>query len=630
MGGLTYICGFPVIHNDAYPMKSIFYFTLFTLFSFFTKGQNSNTYTTTNAHSHNDYEQNIPFFSAYYQHFGSVEADVILRNDTLFVAHQESDMHGDRTLESLYLDPLTAMIKKNNGQLFKDGNQSIQLLIDLKTSSALTMPVLVKALQRYESILAPKGPVKVVLSGNTPSPADFEKFPAYVYYDGRPEVQYTPSQLERVGLISQSFYKYTRWNGKGVLIEKDKEAIESVINQAHSLGKKIRFWATPDHVNTWKMLMNLGIDFINTDHVEELGTYLRNRTNAEYLSKEQYTPYQPTYRNNDSRTAVKNVILLIGDGMGLTQIYSGITANRGNLNLTKMLNIGFSKTSASDSYITDSAAGATAMATGKKTRNRAIGVDSNFVALPNLPDQLKTYGIQSGLISAGSMTDATPAAFYAHQPYRDLEDEIARDYLRSSVKILIGGGTERFIKGKVADSLRLKGVQFSEKWDDLKSMKAPFVLLDNSKIVSVQKGRGEFLIPALQKTHQSLAQSKAGSFIMAEGAQIDYGGHANIVSYVVTEMLDFDKLVGEAMRLADADGQTLVIVTADHETGGLTLLDGNIKQGYVDGHFSTNDHTAVMVPVFAYGPHSLDFRGVYENTEIYSKILNVFKKYSRR
>jgi alkaline phosphatase len=611
-------------------MKPIFYFTLFTLFCFYSKAQNPKTYTTSNAHSHNDYEQKIPFYSAYYQHFGSVEADVILRSDTLFVAHQESDMHGDRTLESLYLEPLAAMIKKNNGQLFKEDKQSIQLLIDLKTPSAQTMPVLVKALQRYESILAPKGPVKVVLSGNTPSPEDFEKFPAFVYYDGRPEVNYTPAQLERIGLISQSFYKYTRWNGKGVLIEKDKKAIETVINQVHRQGKKIRFWATPDQINTWKVLMNLGIDFINTDHVEELGAYLRNRPHAEYVSKEQYTPYQPTYRNNDSRTEVKNVILLIGDGMGLTQIYSGITANRGELNLTKMLNIGFSKTSASDSYITDSAAGATAMATGKKTRNRAIGVDSNFVPLPNLPDQLKKFGVQSGLISAGSITDATPAAFYAHQRYRDFEDEIAHDYLRSSVQILIGGGAERFTKGKVADSLRLKGVQFSEKWGDLKGLKAPFVLLDNSKIVSVEKGRGEFLIPALQKTHQSLTQNKAPSFIMAEGAQIDYGGHANIVSYVVTEMLDFDKLVGEAMRLADADGQTLVIVTADHETGGLTLLDGNIKQGYVDGHFSTNDHTAVMVPVFAYGPHSLDFRGVYENTEIYSRILNVFKKYNGR
>ena len=117
---------------------------------------------------------------------------------------------------------------------------------------------------------------------------------------------------------------------------------------------------------------------------------------------------------------------------------------------------------------------------------------------------------------------------------------------------------------------------------------------------------------------------------MAEGAQIDYGGHSNKIPYVVTEMLDFDQLIGEALRFADTNGETLIIVTADHETGGLTLLDGDLKKGYVDGSFSTNDHTAVMVPVFAYGPHALDFRGVYENTEIFNKMLTIFKKYNKK
>lgn len=84
------------------------------------------------------------------------------------------------------------------------------------------------------------------------------------------------------------------------------------------------------------------------------------------------------------------------------------------------------------------------------------------------------------------------------------------------------------------------------------------------------------------------------------------------------------------MRFADADGQTLVIVTADHETGGLTLLDGNLKTGYVDGQFSTNDHTGVMVPVFAYGPHSLDFRGVYENTDIFARIMAILNQYKAK
>ena len=101
---------------------------------------------------------------------------------------------------------------------------------------------------------------------------------------------------------------------------------------------------------------------------------------------------------------------------------------------------------------------------------------------------------------------------------------------------------------------------------------------------------------------------------------------ANLQQYVQREEKDFDKLVAAAMRFADEDGETLVIVTADHETGGLSLLDGDISKGYADANFSTNDHSAVMVPVFAYGPHSLEFRGVYENTEIFEKIVRLLKR----
>ena len=108
---------------------------------------------------------------------------------------------------------------------------------------------------------------------------------------------------------------------------------------------------------------------------------------------------------------------------------------------------------------------------------------------------------------------------------------------------------------------------------------------------------------------------------MTEGAQVDYGGHANDMSYVASEVMDFDQVIGKAMQFADADGQTLVIVTADHETGGLSLLAGDYANGYVSGNFSTNDHTAIPVPVFAYGPQSFRFRGVYENTELFYKMM---------
>ncbi|GGC03877.1 alkaline phosphatase [Dyadobacter sediminis] len=605
---------------------------LFCTFLFFneTLAQNAVSYTAAQAHSHNDYEQNIPFLRAYYQQFGSVEADIFLHNDSIFVAHEVSHIKPANTLKELYLKPIAARVQENKGSIYPNKNAGLQLLIDLKTSANETLPALIRELQPYESLLAPKGTVKIVLSGNIPDATEFSNYPSYLFFDGRPEVAYTKSQLERIGLISQSFTKYTDWNGKGILTKNDRTALEKVIRHVHDQGRKMRFWATPDHVNAWKMLMNLGVDYLNTDKVEELGPYLRNRKDAEFTSEKVHALYKPTYRNNDKLSKVKNIILLIGDGMGLTQIYAGMTANHGILNLAQFLNLGFSKTGSADSYITDSAAGGTAMATGKKARNRAIGVDTNNVALANLPDLTASFGIKSGIISAGSITDATPAAFYAHQPERSMEAEIAHDFLKSRAEILIGGGSEHFEKTKVADTLRNRGVQVSYNWQDLEKMKMPFVLLDNSRTVSMLKGRGNFLTESFKKASESLQSNKNGFFIMAEGAQIDYGGHANKVPYVVTEMLDFDQLIGEAMRFADSNGETLVIVTADHETGGLTLLDGDLQKGYVDGSFSTNDHTSVMVPVFAYGPHSLDFRGIYENTEIFSRILNIFKKYNQK
>lgn len=611
-------------------MKSIRLSVLALLFTSTVFAQSPARYTTAQAHSHNDYEQNIPFLRAYYQQFGSIEADIFLRNDSIFVAHDQKYITSKNTLASLYLKPLLAQVEKNNGQIYPDKKLNLQLLIDLKTPGKETIPVLIRELQPYLKVFAPAGPVKIVLSGDVPTPQEFSQYPDYLSFDGRPEINYSKTQLERVGLISQSFTNYTKWNGKGILVKKEKEALETVIKQVHGQGKKIRFWGTPDNINAWKMLMNMGIDYLNTDKVEELGPYLRNRADAEYISPAVQPVYKPTYRNNDKLSKVKNIILLIGDGMGLTQIYSGLTANHGELNLSQFLNIGFSKTSAADSYITDSAAGATAMATGKKARNRAIGVDTNNVPLKNLPDIIRPLGIKTGLISAGSITDATPAAFYAHQPERSLDSLIAHDYLKSSVEILIGGGADMFNKEKVSDSLRAKGFQVSNHWQDLASLKAPFVLLDDSKTVSMLKGRGNFLTEAFNKSQQTLSKNPKGFFMMAEGAQIDYGGHVNKVPYVVTETLDFDQLIGEALRFADSNGETLVIVTADHETGGLTLLDGDMKKGYVDGHFSTNDHTAVMVPVFAYGPHALDFRGVYENTEIFNKILAIFNKYNKK
>ncbi len=235
-------------------------------------------YTSSNAHSHNDYLQILPFGWAYEQGFGSVEADLFLKNDTLFVAHEYREIDPEKTFETLYLYPVLEACRKNYGYIYPDKSKPLQLLIDLKTDHASTLPALVKLLEPYREYFYPQGTVKVVISGNTPKPEHFHHYPEYIFFDGRPEINYTDEQLEKVGLISQSFRSYSLWNGKGIPVEKERQLLSKVVEKAHAQKKPFRFWASPDISNAWKFLMNLGVDYINTDKVQELGQYLRRGT----------------------------------------------------------------------------------------------------------------------------------------------------------------------------------------------------------------------------------------------------------------------------------------------------------------------------------------------------------------
>jgi alkaline phosphatase len=601
-----------------------------SLFAAFTVTAQNRVYSTNNAHSHNDYEHPIPFLTAYYHNFGSIEADVFEKNGALFTAHREEDIASDRTLEKLYLQPLQEIIRKNGGTAFRNSRDTLQLMIDFKTAGIPTLKALVKILNRYPEIIQ-NATVLITISGEQPLPGLWDQYPAYIHFDGKRQQQYSPAQAKRIPMYSIDLKSFTNWNGKGIIVKAERDRIQQWIDSVHVAGKKVRFWGAADNFNTWKTQMNLGADYIGTDKIEDLATLLTNRANTAYNSTATPHPLYPArYTNNDSMGQVNNVILLIGDGMGLAQIYAGFTGNRGQLNLLQMRNIGFSKTYSSDSYITDSAAGGTAMATGRKTNNRYIGVDATGVRLPAIPDIIAPKGYVSGLITAGDITDATPAVFYGHVSDRSEGNAIAKDFLSSPVSIMIGSGAAHF--NQRSDSMNIpailsgKGYVFSTQLEELDNLPGnKFLLLDKQAALSMLHGRGDFLTHALTKTISSLHLQQKGFFIMAEGAQIDYGGHANNLSYVTTEMMDFDKAIGAAMQFADEDGHTLVIVTADHETGGLSLLDGNISKGQMDGYFSSNDHSAVMVPVFAYGPHSLDFRGVYENTEIFEKIIALLK-----
>ncbi|MCF0039315.1 phosphatidylinositol-specific phospholipase C/glycerophosphodiester phosphodiesterase family protein [Dyadobacter fanqingshengii] len=237
--------------------------------------QDIKAYTTAQAHSHNDYERKGAFQDAYDQQFGSLEADLFLVNDTLFVAHNLKEISSKRTLNSLYIQPILASVEKNGGSIYSQKDVPLQFLIDLKTGAAETLAALVKELEPHKHIFAPAGTIMIVVSGNTPDPTHFEKYPDFIFFDGRPEITYTPDQLKRVGLISQGFGKYSKWNGEGPLPEKEKKTIQKVIKQTHDLGKKMRLWATPDNINSWKIMMSLGVDYLNTDKVKEMGDYLR-------------------------------------------------------------------------------------------------------------------------------------------------------------------------------------------------------------------------------------------------------------------------------------------------------------------------------------------------------------------
>lgn len=577
-------------------------------------------YTTANAHAHNDYEKPVPFRAAYHEGFGSLEADLHLINDTLWVAHDTARPRIDPTFEVLYLQPLEKEVARLGGFPYADHTKKLQLLIDLKTDAIPTLDKVVAALRKYPS-LTNSSHIRFVISGSRPDPATWQQYPSFIWFDGNMDQAYPAAALEKIALMSAGFTKYSTWNGKGRLPAREQDTIQKLIAGAHALGKPVRFWATPDNINAWYHLMKLKVDYLNTDHVAELASFLNKLPKTGYRNDKTYVPYQPTYKTDGVNKKVKNVILLIGDGTGLAHWYSGYTANHARLNVFNMRSIGLSKTSSYDNFITDSAPGATAFASGEKTNNRSVGVDHTGVALSLIPDYVHKKGMRSGLLTSGDMTDATPAAFYAHRAERSDGAGMFADLVNSPVQLLMGAGNRAF-NDTIRHNLQQHGFHIVTTVDSVPAVTSDkWIVMDERARLSMLKGRGPWLQQAFDKSLSILSRHKAGFFIMAEGAQVDHGAHDNNLPWLASEVMDFDQLVGRAMQFADTNGETLVIVTADHETGGLSLLDGNYDTGYIGAQFATDDHTAIPVPVFAYGPQSKLFCGVYENTAVFFKIM---------
>ena len=573
-------------------------------------------------HSHNDYLQPVPFWDAYSAGCASIEVDVILQEGELMVAHEKESIQASRTFESLYLKPIQQGVDLG---LIKEFN--FHLLVDIKTEAYSTLDLLVKQTQPYAAILySPENPrgLKLIISGGRPKADDYVKYPSWVFFDYQSKELTAELPWEKIGMVSLSFPRFSVWNGKGRMVESQRQQLQAFIDLVHSFDRPVRFWASPDGKTAWRAFHEMGIDYINTDRPAEANKYLRGLAKNVYANSNPQEVYTPGYAVDGRDVPVKQILLLIGDGNGLAQISSGIVANGGELTLTQLRTIGLVKTQAADDFTTDSASGATAMATGQKANNRALGLNASGDSIPNLPYFLNLKGFKTGLVTNDELTGATPAAFYAHHPERDAAAAIAGYLPTSALNLAIGGGGRLFNKEKLSQA----GFTLVSDMQQLSEVKGPRVahFASEGGMPSMEAGRGNFLSQAFMQASSYLGKGKSPFFLMLEAAKIDSGGHANMPSTIVTELLDFDRAIAEAIRYADNHPGTLVLVTADHETGGVSIPQGDLERREVELAFHSDDHTGILVPLFAYGARSSVFAGVYDNTEIFHRILKVIQK----
>jgi alkaline phosphatase len=349
----------------------------------------------------------------------------------------------------------------------------------------------------------------------------------------------------------------------------------------------------------------------------------------------------------------KNIILLIADGMSLSQI-TAYRMMKGSLNeRISMDNFPYSGIVLTHSYnaaVTDSASSATAYSTGFKTNNGVLGLDKDLNVLENLTETIDKFGFVSSLISTSEVTHATPAAFASHVDLRWKTDIISSQMIDSKVATILGGGRYFFIPeeegGKREDGINLLNeinqshILLTQK-NDLSNISGSLnkqVLglfadehlrdedkKDNHKL---EPSLAEMLEYSVSRSNLLIDQGCAGFFVMAEGSQVDWAGHSNDFDYLIREMEDFDEAVDLALEIAKERKDTLVVVTSDHEVGGLLIEPSNpIDNSLDEVKFSFNTavgggtHTGVPVPVYAYGPGSENFTGTLDNTDIYYAML---------
>jgi len=326
----------------------------------------------------------------------------------------------------------------------------------------------------------------------------------------------------------------------------------------------------------------------------------------------------------------KNVIIMIGDGMGLTQVYAAMIANGNKLNIERCTSFGFSKTYSFNSFTTDSGAGATAIACGVKTNNGMIGMHPDSSRVESILEKAKKNKLATGIVVACALTHATPASFIAHQINRSMYEEIAEDFLHTDIDVMIGGGRKYFENRSdnknLTETLKKDNYKIAYDLESVTSTtsgKLAGLLYEDQNPAMPE--RGKMLSESTNTAINILKNNKKGFILMVEGSQIDWACHDNNPDQTIREVLDFDAAIGKVLDFAAKDKNTLVIITADHETGGMSIPTGNIKNKTVNAMYSTKGHTGVCVPIYAFGPGAEKFSGFRENTSFKAEIEHLLK-----
>jgi alkaline phosphatase len=328
----------------------------------------------------------------------------------------------------------------------------------------------------------------------------------------------------------------------------------------------------------------------------------------------------------------KNIIILIGDGMGINYVGASVLQNSTSP-FKEFTTIGLSITCSADKLITDSAAGATAIATGYLTNNKYVSVDTLGNPLYTLFEHAEKLGLSTGIVVTSSVSHATPGAFVAHTNDRNEQVLIASQMVDQGVDVVIGGGLKYFVpksdSGEREDNLNLtkklseKGYYLPKNYDGLlsipDSLKEIYALFELDGLPESSK-RDYSLGDLTRVAIEHLNNDADGFMLMIEGSQIDWAGHDHKSKELLEEMNDFSSAVKETLEFAKKDGNTLVLVTSDHETGGMSITNGSRDAKELELSYTNAGHTPSPVGIFTFGPGAEFFNGIMNINHIGQKL----------